>query len=224
MKPNFEAHVCRLTGGRWNKMGLREEVAALDSKLRSTRRELHAHPEIGLQEVKTCEFIAKRLREIGVDEVIIGCGETTTAVIGIIQGDRSGPCIALRADMDALPIQEDAKVPYTSNNKGVMHACGHDGHMAMLLIAAEVIVSMKHRLHGSVKLLFQPGEEGFLGAKKMIEGNCLENPHVDQVYGIHLWSYIKPGVVGVKQGPLMAAAHFFNIEIKGKGGHGAAPQ
>eukprot|EP00475_Leptophrys_vorax_P038035 TRINITY_DN6631_c0_g1_i5.p1 TRINITY_DN6631_c0_g1~~TRINITY_DN6631_c0_g1_i5.p1 ORF type:complete len:319 (+),score=91.45 TRINITY_DN6631_c0_g1_i5:1489-2445(+) len=105
-----------------------------------------------------------------------------------------------------------------------MHACGHDGHMSMLLVAAEVIVSMKHRLQGSVKLLFQPGEEGHRGAKLMIDGNCLQNPKVDQVYGIHLWSYLKVGVVGVKSGPLMAASEGFYIDVKGRGGHGAAPQ
>ncbi|MGA1848597.1 MAG: M20 metallopeptidase family protein, partial [Thermoplasmatota archaeon] len=145
-----------------------------------------------------------------------------TGVIGVLEGARPGPTIALRADMDALPVKETSDVPYRSTIDGVMHACGHDGHIAMVLGAAEVLSDRRDRLNGSVRFIFQPGEEGFHGARKMIEDGALEG--VDEIYGGHLWNYQPYGTVSTREGPIMASTDLFTIRIKGVGGHGAMPQ
>ncbi len=142
--------------------------------------------------------------------------------MGILESEIDGPTIALRADMDALPIQETNNFSYKSVNDGVMHACGHDAHTAILLGAAEALSKMKKKLRGNIRFIFQPAEEGFGGAQFMINDGAIDN--VDEIYGLHVWNYQKSGTVGVKSGPVMAAADMFNIKIKGKGGHGAAPQ
>ena len=160
----------------------------------------------------------EKLRNLGL-EVSTGVGKT--GVVALLRGG-DGPCIALRADMDGLPIQETADVPYKSVNDGVMHACGHDGHMAMLLGAAKVICAMRDQLKGTVKFIFQPAEEGGGGARLMIEDGVLADPDVDEVYGIHLWNYQDFGTIGVQAGPVLAAADEFTITVKGRR-HGAAP-
>lgn len=166
------------------------EVSALQSEVVSNRRWFHAHPELSFQEVNTASKIADLLRSYGIVEVFENVGRT--GVVGLIRGSGNGPCVALRADIDALPITETADIDYKSVNVGVMHACGHDGHITGLLAAAKVLNEEKDRLKGVVKLLFQPAEEGYGGAKVMIEDGCLEDgpfgPKVDSVYGLHIWS------------------------------------
>ena len=166
------------------------EVAALQSEMVSNRRWFHAHPELSFQEVNTAAHIVGLLRSYGIEDIFEGVGRT--GVVGLIRGAEPGPCIALRADIDALPLTETAQIDYKSENPGVMHACGHDGHITGLLAAAKVLCAERDRLKGVVKLLFQPAEEGYGGAKVMIEDGCLEEgkygPRVDSVYGLHIWS------------------------------------
>ena len=156
---------------------------------------------------------------MGID-VQTGVGKT--GVVGTLRGNNGGKTIALRADMDALPMQETGDLPYKSKNDGIMHACGHDGHTAMLLGTAEALSKKYDQLKGTVKFIFQPAEEGQGGARYMIEDGALEG--VDEIYGLHLWNYQKYGTIGVKPGPIMAAADLFEITVHGKGGHGATPQ
>lgn len=141
---------------------------------------------------------------------------------GLLRGAHDGPCIALRADMDALPVLETTGLPFASETPGVMHACGHDTHMAMMLGTAQILSAAADRIHGSVKFVFQPAEEGHHGAPAMIADGVLEG--VDEIYGCHTWTYDKVGTVGVKDGPVMACSDRFDITVKGKGGHGAVPQ
>ena len=182
------------------------------------RRHFHKYPELSFQEFNTSKIIEKKLNEMG---ITVETGIAKTGLVGTINGSSNGKTIALRADMDALPIEETSNVSYKSTNKGIMHACGHDGHMAMLLGAASAINKIKTELKGKVKLIFQPAEEGFGGARHMIDEGILNK--VDEIYGIHLWNYQKVGEVGIKDGPIMAAADMFEITIIGKGGHGATP-
>ena len=198
---------------------LRPEIEDISEEIIENRRHLHKYPELGLQEHETAKFISEKLNELDL-EVSTGIGQT--GVVALLKGG-DGPCIGLRADMDALPIQETGDVAYKSVNDGVMHACGHDGHMVMLLGAAKVLSEKRDRIKGTVKFIFQPAEEGLGGARYMIEDGVLENPKVDEVYGIHLWNYQPFETVGVQPGPVLAAADEFIITVKGKGGHGAAP-
>ncbi|MEE9168035.1 MAG: M20 family metallopeptidase [Candidatus Neomarinimicrobiota bacterium] len=200
---------------------IRREVKAIQPELVEWRQHLHKHPELGFEEVETARFVADVLEDF---DIRVSTGVGKTGVVGLLKGKREGPCIGLRADMDGLPIQETGEVPFASVNEGVMHACGHDGHMAMLLGAAKVLSGMKEKLKGSVKFIFQPAEEGEGGAVGMIEDGVLESPHVDQIYGLHLWNYQYFGTVGIKEGPILAATVPFTITVKGRGGHGAAPQ
>ena len=195
------------------------EVNKISKNIIEWRRHIHTYPELGMELPKTAEFVAEKLSTWGIDvQTEIGI----SGVVGKIKGSESGPTIALRADMDALPMQETSNVPYRSKHQNIMHACGHDGHTAMLLGAAKVLSQNKEHLKGSVRFIFQPGEEGYFGAKHMIQDGCLEG--VDEIYGIHLWNYQPYGEVGVKPGPILAAADKFIINVKGVGGHGAAPQ
>ncbi len=184
------------------------------------RRKIHSHPELGMQEFKTSQLICEELDKMGIP---YKKGIAKTGVVGLIEGREKGKVIGFRADMDALPLQEKNNVPYASKIDGVMHACGHDGHVAMLLGAAKVLKDLKDHLKGSVKLIFQPAEEGPGGAKPMIEEGVLENPKVDAMVGFHLSSGDKTGVIGFKKGPIHAAYCEFRILIKGKGGHAAYP-
>ena len=198
---------------------IKPEIKALKESIISTRRDIHQHPELAFNEHRTAKLVAERLKSLGMD-VQTGVGKT--GVVGTLKGKNSGKTIALRADMDALPMQEISDIPYKSQNDGVMHACGHDGHTAMLLGAAEALSEKTDKLNGTVKFIFQPAEEGQGGARYMIEDGALDG--VDEVYGIHLWNYQEYGTVGVKPGPILAAADLFEITVHGKGGHGAAPQ
>ena len=198
---------------------IRPEIKALKEKIISIRRDIHMHPELAFEEHRTSQLVTNRLNEFGI-EVQTGIGKT--GVVGTLKGNGSGKTIALRADMDALPIQETNNIPYKSQHDGVMHACGHDGHTAMLLGAAEALSKQAKKIKGTVKFIFQPAEEGQGGARFMIKDGVLSG--VDEAYGIHLWNYQKYGTLGVKPGPIMAAADIFEINIYGKGGHGAAPQ
>ena len=198
---------------------VRSEVAAIADDIIAIRRDIHKYPELGFDVHRTSELVAEHLKDLGFD-VVTGIGKT--GVVGDLKGNKGGPTIGLRADMDALPIQETGDIPYCSVNDGIMHACGHDGHTAMLLGAATVLEQFQEQLKGNIRFIFQPAEEGGGGARYMIEDGCLDT--VDEIYGIHLWNYQKYGEVGVKDGPTMAAADEFAITIKGVGGHGATPQ
>lgn len=201
------------------------EVEKLRDEIIENRRYFHMYPEVAFKEFKTAEKVAELLRSYGITEVFEKIGQT--GVVGIIRGAFPGPCIGLRADMDALPIQETATIPHASKNAGVMHACGHDGHMAGLLAAAKILNSQKDSLAGVIKLVFQPAEEGLGGARDMIKDGVLEDtcgPKVDVIYGLHLWSMGAMGIIECQGGPVMAASDRFDIDVKGKGGHGAAPQ
>ena len=198
---------------------IRPEIQSLEETIVSTRRDIHQYPELAFDEHRTSELVAKRLTSMGLD-VQTGVGKT--GVVGTLKGNQDGKTIALRADMDALPMQETSDIAYKSVHDGIMHACGHDGHTAMLLGAAEAISKSRDNLKGTIKFFFQPAEEGQGGARYMIDDGALDG--VDEAYGIHLWNYQKYGTVGVKPGPIMAAADIFKIIIHGKGGHGAAPQ
>ena len=195
------------------------EALKIKRNIIENRRHFHKHPELSFQEYKTSKKIAKKLKSYGL-EVIENVGKT--GVIGVLKGNKKGKTIALRADMDALPIKETSSVEYKSINEGVMHACGHDGHMAILLGSAKILSKMKDKIKGNVKFIFQPAEEGLGGARFMIKDGALKN--VDEIYGLHLWNYQKFGTIGVQEGPIMAASDKFTIKILGKGGHGAAPQ
>ena len=198
---------------------IRSEIHAIKDIIVSTRRDIHQHPELAFDEHRTSKLVAERLKSFGID---IQTGVGKTGVVGTLKGKNDGKTIAFRADMDALPMQETSDISYKSKNAGIMHACGHDGHTAMLLGTAEVLSKQADKLNGTLKFFFQPAEEGQGGAKFMIDDGALEG--VDEVYGIHLWNYQKYGTIGVKSGPIMAAADIFEITVNGKGGHGAAPQ
>jgi len=184
------------------------------------RRELHRIPETSYTEKKTSSYVAERLRELGLK---VQTGLAQFGVVGLLEINRPGPTLLIRADMDALPIKEETGLPFASTHEGAMHACGHDGHMAMALGAAKVLSALKDRLKGNIKFVFQPAEEGPGGARPMIEQGVMENPHVDYSVGCHLWPFIPEGTLGVKAGPLMAAMDRFDLKIIGRGGHGAMP-
>jgi amidohydrolase len=186
------------------------------------RRDFHANPELAFQETRTSEKIASVLADLGIE---VRRGIATTGLVGLVRGQGGGPTIALRADMDALPIEENTGLPFSSRNPGVMHACGHDGHMAMLLGAAMLLAPMRDKLRGNIVFIFQPGEEGYAGANRMIEEGVLESePRIQAVFALHLDSLSPSGTLSLKDGPIMACADVFTVSVIGKGGHGAIPQ
>ena len=199
---------------------IRPEIQALHTQLVEWRRRLHQHPELGFCEQLTSEFVAQKLQEWGIDHQT---QIAKTGVVAIIQGDRPGRVLAIRADMDALPIQEENEVPYKSQHDGLMHACGHDGHITIALGTARYL-SQHRDFAGTVKIIFQPAEEGPGGAQPMVEAGVLKNPDVDAIVGLHLWNQLPLGTAGVRSGALMAAVETFRCTIFGKGGHGAIPQ
>ena len=185
------------------------------------RRHFHAHPELSLEEHETAAFIERELRAFGFEAIRSGIGKT--GLLATLRGRRPGPATLLRADMDALPVEELNDAPYRSCNRGVMHACGHDAHMAILLAAAQTLLARKDEIAGTLVFCFQPGEEGLAGNRLMIDDGALENPHVDRTFALHVYSGLDVGKVGVRDGPFFASSDRFDIELIGKGGHGAMP-
>ena len=193
---------------------------ALFPQLVATRRDLHRYPELGFQETRTAGLIAGRLRELGL-EVQTGVGQT--GVVGLLEGANPGPTVLLRFDMDALPITEANETDYASQHPGRMHACGHDGHVAMGLGIASLLARHQSEINGTLKFIFQPAEEGLGGAFAMIADGVLHNPRPDVALAMHLWNELPLGQIRVTAGPAMAASSRFTLAISGHGGHGAAP-
>ena len=196
-------------------------IEQLNEELVELRRDFHRHPELGLKEFRTAEKIVEYLTSCGIE--VETKRYNKTGVVGLIRGQREGPTLMLRADMDALPINELADVPYKSMEKGKMHACGHDGHVAMLLVAAKILTGYRNRIKGNIKLVFQPNEEA-VGALGMIEEGVMESPKVDACLGLHLWTPIPTGQMAISAGPVMGGMDHFHIKLIGKGGHTANPQ
>lgn len=197
-----------------------DAVRALEPKLVATRREIHKHPEPGFREVRTAALVAGELNRLGLD---VRTGIAKTGVLGVLRGGKPGKTILVRADMDALPLTEEAGRAYGSASPGWMHACGHDAHVAMALGAAEALTQRKSDLKGNIVFAFQPAEEGPGGALPMIEQGALDDPKVEACVGLHVWNDLPAGQVGVRAGPLMASVDEVQIELTGRGGHGAAP-
>jgi amidohydrolase len=186
------------------------------------RRHLHERPELSLVEFDTARFVAAELGALGLDAIRTNVGKT--GVLGTLVGGRPGPVTLLRADMDALPIRELTAAAYASQREGVMHACGHDGHVAILLAAARTLAQRRAEIAGTLVFCFQPGEEGAAGNRLMIEDGALENPHVDRTFALHLYSGLDVGRIGVRDGAFFASADEYTLTITGRGGHGAMPQ
>jgi amidohydrolase len=202
-------------------------AAEINQQVVAWRRDFHQHPELGNQETRTAKVIADELRKLGYE---VTTGVAGTGVVGVLKGGRPGPVVALRSDMDALPVTEQVELPFKSTARadwngqqvGVMHACGHDNHMAIQLGAATVLARLRDRLPGTVKLIFQPAEEGPGGAEPMIKENVLENPKVDAIFGLHVFPF-PAGSISYRPGPLMASTDNFIIRVKGRQTHGAIP-
>ena len=205
----------------------------IESKCIAWRRDIHQHPELGNREFRTAKLIADHLKNLGLE---VKEGVAKTGVVGILKGGKPGPCIALRSDMDALPIVEKTNVPFASKEKsiydgqevGVMHACGHDSHIAMLMSVAEILSEMKNEIRGTIKFIFQPAEEGPPegeegGAPLMVNEGVMDNPKVDVIFGLHIESNIEVGHIEYKPGAFMASSDWFTIKVKGKGSHGSQP-
>ncbi|WP_313164916.1 amidohydrolase [Sedimentibacter sp.] len=197
---------------------IKKDVFELEEELITLRRDFHMHPELGYEEYRTSQIVYDYLNTLGLEVKKIA----KTGVVGLLRGKQPGKTVMLRGDIDALPQNEEAEVPFKSVNKGVMHACGHDGHTAMLLIAAKILCKYKDNINGNVKFVFQPNEEE-AGALDMINEGVLEDPKVDAAFGIHLWTPLKSGVVGLSEGPVMAALEEFELDIHGKPGHTGSP-
>ncbi|MDO8458334.1 MAG: amidohydrolase, partial [Burkholderiaceae bacterium] len=200
-------------------MNVIESIATRAAAVAATRRDIHAHPELGFEEVRTAELVAQKLTEWGIP---VHRGLGGTGVVGIVKGGNSKRAIGLRADMDALPMQEFNTFSHASQHDGKMHACGHDGHVAMLLAAAEHLAA--HRdFDGTVYLIFQPAEESGGGAREMIKDGLFDKFPMDAVFGMHNWPGMPVGSFAVSPGPVMASSNEFKITIRGKGGHAALP-
>jgi len=218
-----------------NPLKTKVSIAAdkIESKVIEWRRDFHEHPELGNNETRTAAIVAKHLKSLGME---VKTGVARTGVVGILKGGKPGPVVALRADMDGLPVTERGALPFASKVKtqyngqevGVMHACGHDSHTAMLMGVAEVLAGMKADLKGSVKFIFQPAEEGSApgvegGAELMVKEGVLENPKVDVVFGLHIWAQTEAGKITYRPGGMMAGVNDMQIIVKGRQAHGAAP-
>ena len=198
-----------------------DEAQGYQERLKARRRDLHQQPELGFQEFRTAEIVARELRELGLD-VATGVGKT--GLVGLLEGSRPGKTILLRFDMDALPVREETGAEYASITPGIMHACGHDGHVSIGLTVARLLADHRESLPGRVKFVFQPAEEGQGGAEAMIASGVLQNPRPDRALAMHLWNDRPVGWVGIVPGPVLAGGDTFTIQITGKGGHGALPQ
>lgn len=217
---------------------IRQRAAAIEEKLIAWRRDIHEHPELGEQETRTAGLVAEHLKKLGLE---VKTGVAKTGVVALLNGGKPGPVVALRADMDALPVKEPAGLPFASKQKGkylgrevdVMHACGHDAHTAILMATAEVLTAMKDRLPGTVKFMFQPAEEGpslyaaftggSWGAKQMIKEGVLAEPRPDAVFGLHVTSGLPAGRIGYRAGAAMASADELRIKVTGRQGHAGYP-
>jgi len=229
--PNFKTMISTISSSVSSSAALdlsqvRLQIRALQPQLVTWRRQIHQKPELGFQEKLTAAFITKKLESWGIPYV---AGIAETGIVATIAGTKlpttsHAPVLAIRADMDALPVQEKNEVEYKSQHPGLMHACGHDGHVSIALGIAHHLAQHPETFAGTVKIIFQPAEEGPGGAKPMIEAGVLENPAVDAIIGLHLWNNLPVGTVGVRPGALMAAVERFRCVIHGKGGHGAIPQ
>lgn len=200
---------------------IKDEILSLKDEIIQIRRDFHQHPELGFNEKWTAGIVAKYLTDMGLK---VQTGIAGTGVVGLLKGKDPGKTVLLRADMDALPIQEENDVPYRSQKDGIMHACGHDGHMAILLTVAKILNAHREDLSGRIKFIFQPGEEGLAGERFMIEDGVLEDPKVDSAFGLHLNTGIPVGSLALRAGNMMACLDSFTIKIKGKGGHAAMPE
>ncbi len=198
---------------------IKKRILELTDEIIELRRHFHMNPELGFQEFETANKIENFLQNLGYETIRMA----KTGVVAMLDSGRPGPVLMLRADMDALPITETSEVAYKSRNDGVMHACGHDAHMAMLLVAARVLRENKSYLNGTIKFVFQPNEE-IAGAIHMIEDGVLENPKVDAVMGIHVWTPVDSGKIAITAGPVMGGLDVFKITIHGKGGHTGVPE
>ena len=220
--------------GKWDKLQpiIDQEIAAIENKVVEWRRDFHEHPELSNQEFRTSKIVAGHLKSLGIE---VQTEVAKTGVVGVLKGGKPGPVVALRADMDALPVTEETGLPFASKVKanyngqetGVMHACGHDVHTSVLMGVAQILASMREELPGTVKFIFQPAEEGALGedcwgAELMIREGVLENPRPDAIFGMHVWP-MPVGDIGYNKGALMASVDNFKIVVEGKGTHGAIP-
>ncbi len=209
------------------------KALAVQAKLTEWRRHIHQNPELGNREFKTAAYITQHLKALG---LTVQTGVAKTGVVAILKGGKPGPCIALRADMDALPVKERVNIAYASKDSGeflgqrvpVMHACGHDAHVAMLMGTAEVLTAMKKDIAGTIKFIFQPSEEGPPGTEEggaslMVKEGVMENPRVDVIFGMHIESWIPAGDIQYKPGAFMASADWFSIKVTGKSSHGSQP-
>ncbi|AMR30832.1 N-acyl-L-amino acid amidohydrolase [Mucilaginibacter sp. PAMC 26640] len=229
----FAFTIASLAASGQTKAVISKKADALQDKIVNWRRDFHEHPELGNREIRTSGIIAKHLQSLG---IVVQTGVATTGVVGVLKGGKPGPVVALRADMDALPVIERVPLPFASKVKtqyggqevGVMHACGHDSHMAILMAVAEVLSSMKNDLHGTVKFIFQPAEEGAPlgekgGAEEMVKQGVLENPKVDVIFGLHINSQTEVGKIVYRPGGTMAGVSDMQITVKGRSAHGAYP-
>jgi len=201
-------------------MNFYQKALALFPYTQSVRRDIHRHPEIQHEEIRTAKIVADTLQSLGMP---VKTNIASTGVLGLLEGNGEGPTLMIRADMDALSMQETNDVPYASKYDGKMHACGHDGHVAMLLTTAKLLTEVRNSFPGRVLFLFQPAEEGGFGALRMLEAGALEWVKPDFCLGLHLWNEMPVGTMIVHGGPIMAGARMFEINLKGKGGHGAVP-
>lgn len=199
-------------------MKIKEEIKALEAELIDLRRDFHAHPELGFKEVRTSQIIEAYLNHLNLK--VRRCAGT--GVIGVLDSGKEGKTVLLRCDIDALPVEEQTGLPFSSQHPGVMHACGHDGHTAMMLVTAKLLCKYREQISGKIVFLFQPNEED-AGAEEMINQGALKDPVPDAVFGLHLWSPLATGTIGIVPGPIMASSYYFKITITGKGGHGGAP-
>ncbi len=202
-------------------VNVRDEVAEWEPELVATRRDLHMHPETGFEVQRTAGIVADRLRALNLDAVVTGIGQT--GVKGVLKGGKPGKTLLIRADMDALPIEEETGLEFRSQNPGKMHACGHDGHTSILLTAARILARRRAEIPGTIVFCFQPAEEGGGGARAMMADGIMENPTVDASIGLHLWQDFPLGEVVVVSGAAMSGANGYHVTIQGQGGHGAMP-
>ena len=203
-----------------NQIDFKAEAEGLREQLVAWRRDFHMHPELAFQERRSARVIADYVHEL---DYQVQTGVAKTGVVALLEGQRPGPVVMVRFDMDALPITEENETGYVSQNPGVMHACGHDAHMAMGLAVATLMMKRRDEMSGTLKLVFQPAEEGANGAEEMVKDGVLENPRPDVVLTTHVWNETPVGLVAVSPGAIMAAAEMWNCTVRGKGGHGALP-